>query len=83
MRPTPADVVLFIQTFIEEYNWPPTRREIAAGLGIPLERTQRLVVEAAQVGWLEVGHTARQVRITHSGAKLLQQKFMGDPYGQF
>jgi Mn-dependent DtxR family transcriptional regulator len=81
--PTHDAIVRFIALHIRTFDWPPTRREIAAEFQISLSTAQILTMECREMGLIEVGYGARQLRLTQKGNKLLMMKAIVDPETQF
>ena len=62
--PTRANVLRFIQSYIDRHTYGPTIREIATGIGRSPSNAQYHVVELAKAGKILKGwHQARSIRL--------------------
>jgi DNA-binding IclR family transcriptional regulator len=61
--PDPATYRALVE-MIAERGYPPTRRELAARLGLSVAATQKRVVDLVECGWIEVDPiSSRGIRI--------------------
>ena len=81
--PPHGEIIRFVALHTKTVGWPPWRREIAAEFQISLNSAQRLMMECREMGLVEVGYGARQLRLTARGNKLLAMKAIVDPETQF
>ena len=63
-----AECLRFVESFIAEWNYAPTMREIAAGLGLKLPCSAHHLVRGLRIkGYIEVDfHRARSITVIRS-----------------